>query len=216
MPSEAFLRGILKRAPGIGLSATLVFKSSTEPRDAMARLESARRSGVLTTDKSDNLLILAIHTSGEWDGGRNRRIGVLLRRTEDIGQFMHLAEQLETIELKREHPLKVLQTGRQRKREEAFKQILTTWISPEIRSALSEWGFVSSAQMIEEEGGFHILKIIFQGETEVIETYYFDGWSGCMGFGQSIIWLVQRLATPEEFERRVLRDIEEFLEELTA
>jgi hypothetical protein len=217
MITKEFVQGIFARCPGLGMPLVLVFKANANVRQAMVSLIRLEKGGIVSIDR-DMLVVLAMAESDDFDRAENRNVDVRLNRGYmpiEAETFVEsLAEHLEGINHDNEHGLMSLQSGRQKRREEAMKGIESTWISKELRASVAEWGLKLVVGYELDAGNFHTCKITVLDGDDVVGSITLDGWSGLLRHGDT--WALGRQATPEKMNAYLLRDIEEHFEALTA
>lgn len=217
MITKEFIQGIFARTPGLGMPLVLVFKANANVREAMVSLLRLEKAGIVSIDR-DMLVVLAMAESDDFDRAENRNVHVRLRRgymqIEAEAFAESLAVHLEGINHDNEHGLMSLQSGRQKRREEALKEIESKWISKELRDQVTEWGLKLVVGYELGVGNFHTCKITVLDGDDVVGSVMLDGWSGLLRHGDT--WVLGRQATPEKMNAYLLRDIEEHFEALTA
>ena len=216
MITKEFVQGIFARCPGLGMPLVLVFKANANVRAAMVALIQLHKAGIVNIGQ-DMVVVLAMAESNMYGRTENRNVHVHLRSfmpswANEFAQS--LAEHLEGISYDNTHGLMLLQSGRQKRREEAMVEIESTWISKELRNSVADWGLKLVVDYELDTGNFHMCKINLLDGEDVVGSITLDGWSGIMRHGDT--WIVNRQATPEKVSTTLLRDIEEHLEILTA
>jgi hypothetical protein len=211
--SNEFLDGVFARRNLLGLSLVLKFAANADPRRAMSMLQSARAHGV-RIDSDDEILVLAILQSGDWERAANHNIRVHVWGAVTVNPLALLVNFLEDIKLGTDHDLQKLQTGRQIKRNEAYADIVQTWITQRMRDHVRSWGMKLEHVLVTQPGGFNMVEITLSHDGEVIATYRLDGWSGMLNVNSG--WLRDRRPTPASFNERVEGDIVEYLERATS
>jgi len=152
--------------------------------------------------------------TGSYDRDENRNVHVWLPAVGSQPHlFMRIVEFLENIKLGTEHKLQGLQSGRQKRREEAAAAILAGWISNEVRQTVAEWGLTLTNALVEEHG-FHMLELTLKNGDKVIETYRLDGWSGLMS--RNGLWARERMASADCLGQIILDRVDIYLEAITA
>ena len=214
--TQQFIQGIFNRCPGLGLPLVLVFKANTNVRAAMVALLQLHKAGIVSVER-DMLVVLAMAESNDFGHAENRNVHARLRSFMPgwADEFVRsLAEHLEGINHDNDHKLMSLQSGRQKRREEAMAEIESTWISKDLRASVADWGLKLAVSYELDMGNFHMCKISVLDGVNTVGSVTLDGWSGTLRHGDT--WIVNRQATPEKLNTLLLRDIEEHLEVLTA
>lgn len=127
----------------------------------------------------DKLLALAILHTQDWDrNGRKLTMHFVAGGLWSEDGFMRLAEKgIERIEVAGSSPLNALQSGRQKKREEAFAQITSGVLTPLFLSEIEGWGLTTSSQQLTDHG-LHSMCIDVSNGAEPAFSVVLDGWSG--------------------------------------
>jgi hypothetical protein len=95
-----------------------------------------------------------------------------------VESFMRLAEKgIERIEVAGSSPLNALQSGRQKKREEAFAQVTNGVLTPLFKSEIEGWGLTTSSKQLTDHG-LHSVCIDVSNGAEPAFSVVLDGWSG--------------------------------------
>lgn len=213
MLTEEFLAGVIERTPIAGLPLVLTF-ADRDPRCEMGLLDSMHRNGVLEIDKTDEMVVLAVLMSGTYDYDDNKRVRVRLNLNSRHDLLAHLRPHLTELKLQEDHDLSQLQSRRLKKREEQRAIILRDWIDSSVQETLAEWGLTLDHELVEEPGGFHLLKLTIKNNEETVATFELDGWSGFMRINGA--WRFNNRLIVRRLRRYMLSEIEDYVEAATA
>lgn len=148
----------------------------------------------------------AVIVSQDW--GRTSRIMKVRLSSElaNIHGLPRLAERgIESIHSSRESPLNALQTRREKKREEAYLEIVNAVATKELLAEIRGYGLDLQVEGLKDLNFFNFIKFSIKNENEIEEILSLDGWSGNIrnGHGRSIFFCadlkVARLQLKHEF-----------------
>lgn len=232
MLSTNFILGLSARyngRPSTPVSATISFGSNVKPRAAMATLQSAIRAGTLSIRQEDEILMLAIAQSDDFEHAQNHHWPVnLYLPFPNINHFIELGKYLEGIKFDEEpHKLAPLQSGREKKRREFVQQVERTWVTPELREELDEWGMDLVFETLKEDDEFYLLRVLVSCDGEPTHVFDLDGITGFMRvnvpetddtglMSVNQAWMNDRVVTPAIFRDQLSHSISSLLEVLTA
>ena len=161
------------------------------------------------------LLILAILASRDWGRtGRKLTVYFVAGQLWDEDGFLQLAERgIENIDVASDSPLNVLQSSRQKKREDAMAQIAAAVLTPEVRNEISEWGLKVRFHALEYHG-LHSMCIAVDDNHTTVFSIFLDGWSGnLLTPSNTIICNCSSYMTIQQELRKMLA---KYLEKVTA
>jgi hypothetical protein len=161
------------------------------------------------------LLALAVLTSQDWDHtGRKLTMYFTAGKLWFEEAFLKGAEQgIERIEVASDSPLKALQSGRQKKREEALANIAAAVLTQEVRKEISEWGFTVGFHPLEVHG-LHSMCITVDDEKSPAFSIFLEGWSGNLLTSLGLI--ICNCSSYETVQRELHKMLTKYLEEVTA
>ncbi len=192
---------VLTFAPGIdGIRMLSVLKGYSD--QGYVRFES-------------EILVLAILHSRDWDRtGRKLIMHFVAGQLWNEDGFLCLAEKgIERIEVGSSSPLSSLQSGRQKKREEAVSQIAAAVLTDEVRSEISEWGLTASFHPLEVHGLYSMCITIDDDKTTVF-SLFLEGWSGNILTSSGEV--LCNCSSYETVQKQLRNMLAKYLEEATA
>ena len=162
-----------------------------------------------------DILVLAILSSRDWDRtGRKLEMCFVAGQLWNEDGFLRLAENgIERIEVASSSPLNSLQSGRQKKREEAVGQIAAAVLTSEVRSEISEWGLTVSFHPLEVHG-LHSMCITVDDDKTTVFSLFLEGWSGNLLTSKGEI--LCSCSSYETAQRELRKMLAKYLEEATA
>ncbi len=125
------------------------------------------------------ILVLAILGSQDWGRtGRKLTMWFVQGLLWDEDDFLSLAERgIDAIRIASDSPLNAMQSGKQKKREEALANITEGVLTNEFRREFSEWGLTFKHYALELHG-LHSVGILVKNGEETAFSVHLDGWSG--------------------------------------
>lgn len=160
-------------------------------------------------------LVLAILSSRDWGRtGRKLTMHFVAGLLWNEDGFLRLAENcIERIEVASSSPLNSLQSGRQKKREEAVGQIAASVITSEVLGEISEWGLTAFFHPLEVHG-LHSMCITVDDDKTTVFSLFLEGWSGNLLSSSGEI--LCNCSSYETAQRELRKMLAKYLEETTA
>ena len=161
------------------------------------------------------ILVLAILGTRDWNRtGRKLTMHFVGGQLWNEDAFLQLAENgIERIEVASDSPLNALQSGRQKKREEALTQITKAILTPEVRNEISEWGLKVRFHPLEVHG-LHSMCIAVDGDKSTVFSFFLEGWSGNLLTPRGEI--LCNCSSYETAQKELRKMLAKYLEEATA
>ncbi len=142
----------------------------------------------------EKLLAMAIIASQDW-AHTGRVMNVRLSKAlTDVQGLPALAERgIESIRSASESPLNALQTGREKKRQEAFESIRDAVATPCVHADVEEWKMSLVVRLVKEMNFFNSIKFSINHCGELTDILVLDGWSGNIlnGYGEAQCFCMQ-------------------------
>jgi hypothetical protein len=205
------LREMGRRYPVLGPMLDITFKKGGI--NALKLLWNSGGDGSVIFE--NDMLILAIVTSGSWDHDSNRIVrayfplGLMWKKSIFMEE---ISKEIESIRLSSKHPLNTLMTGRKKIQEEVAAEIIRGCCGEQLFEEFGEFQFLLS-------GKFEIFcglpQVAFQVEAMgESATIILDGWGS-----QMIVDRVPQQKAyggPDEFHDAVRKLVYGFLDKVTA
>lgn len=151
--------------------------------------------GSRLVDFSEPMIVAAVLSDMNWDGDRNRSVRFCLNGNYAQEVADMIAPFIERLELGHEHPLRALQTGRVKMREQAVAEITRTFVAPAITEVESFGLTVSISVEVLQPGKITVMKVaVMDGEQE-LGHFVLDGFSGLLLTSEGD--LSEQYASPE-------------------
>ena len=161
------------------------------------------------------VLVLAILATQDWDRtGRKLVMYFTHGLLWDEDGFLSLAERgIESIRVASDSPLNALQSGREKKREEAYATIAGAVLTPVIRSEIAEWG-LTVEHALSRVNDLSTICISVKNGDRIVFRILLDGWSGSIFTGNLVT--ICFCSTLETAQREVRNALVKYLEDATA
>lgn len=164
----------------------------------------------------DLTLIRAIDETKDWGGTSNNKFCVYIRKSVwHRREFAELAVKgIEEIRPASESPLNALQSGRQKRRTEAFTAIEEAILTPTLRDEIKDYG-LSLGYVEVEKDGFHSFRIAIYKDDNLEDglRIVLDGWSGNIIIDNKVV----RFCSAYDIARKEIEGaLSEYLERVTS
>lgn len=128
--------------------------------------------------------------------------------------FLQFAERgIESIKVACDSPLNALQSGKQKRREEARGHIAKSVLTPDLLQDFADWGLTVEHSLVEVHGLFTMWVVVKSGGQNVFSVG-FDGWSGNIISSEGVVLaFCSSYQTAADMLRKKL---DKYLEQATA